>query len=213
VPVKKRPYRSPIRDEQAAQTRARILQSAGELFETTGYARTTVTAMARRAGVAPDTIYATFGNKARVLTAVIDDRLGGSTGAASVLDRPQVRAVRDETDQRRQLRAFARDIAELSEKVRPVYEIMRTASAVEPKMAEIHAEMDSYRLQNMRQVAAWLAANGPLRVDVERAGETIWAVASPDVARMLCDRRGWTRDQYAAWLEDTLVRALLVEDV
>ncbi len=89
---------------------------------------------------------------------------------------------------------------------------MRTASAVEPEMAAIFTEMDGYRLGNMQQAARWIAARGPLRVDVERAAETIWAVASPDVARMLCDGRGWTEDQYAAWLEDVLVRALLPSD-
>jgi len=87
---------------------------------------------------------------------------------------------------------------------------MRTASAVEPEMAAIHAEMDAYRLRNMHQAATWIAARGPLRVDVDQAGEIIWAVASPDVARMLCDVRGWTSGRYAEWLEDTLVRLLLV---
>jgi hypothetical protein len=101
-------------------------------------------------------------------------------------------------------------MAAVSARVRPVYEILRTASAVESEMAAIHAEMDSYRLRNMRQVVGWIAARGPLRVDVERAGEIVWAVVSPDIARMLCDIRGWSQEQYAEWLEDTLVRLLLV---
>lgn len=210
APVKKRSYSSAVRQEQAAKTRARILEAAGALFESNGYARTTIAAIAERAGVAADTVYATFGNKARVLTALIDLRLAPTPGVGNVLDRPQAQAVRDEVDQRQQLRAFARDVAAISERVRPVYEIMRTASAVEPEMAAIHAEMDSYRLRNMRQVATWLAAHGPLRVDVDHAGEVIWAVASPDVARMLCDVQGWTSERYAEWLEDTLVRILLV---
>jgi AcrR family transcriptional regulator len=210
--VKKRAYASRVRDEQAAQTRARILGAAGDLFEANGYARTTIAAIAERAGVAPDTVYATFKNKARILTALIDDRLAPAPGVESVLDRPEARAVRDETDQRTQVKNFARDIAQLSERVRPIYEIMRTASAVEPQMAAIHAEMDTYRLHNMRQFASWIAASGPLRMDVDRAAETIWAVASPDVARMLCDARGFTRDQYAQWLEETLVRVLLVDE-
>jgi AcrR family transcriptional regulator len=209
APVKKRSYSSAVRKEQAAQTRARILEAAGELFESNGYARTTIAAIAERAGVATDTVYATFGNKARVLTGLIDVRLAPA-GDDNVLDRADAHAVRDELDQRRQLRAFARDIAAISARVRPVYEIMRTASAVEPEMATVFGEMDAYRLRNMSQAAAWIAARGPLRVDVERAGQIIWAVASPDVARMLCDVQGWTNDQYAEWLEDMLVRTLLV---
>ena len=208
-PVKKRSYSSTVRQEQAAQTRARIVDAAGELFASKGYARTTVAAIAERAGVAADTVYTVFGGKARILTALIDLRLAPAAGVDNVLDRPQAHAVRDEPDQRRQLAAFARDMAAVSTRVRPVYEILRTASAVEPEMAAVHAEMDTYRLANMRQVATWVAAHGPLRVDVERAGEMIWAVASPDVARLLCDARGWTQQQYAEWLEDTLVRVLL----
>ena len=102
-------------------------------------------------------------------------------------------------------------MASISTRVRPVFEILRTASAVEPEMAAVYAEMDSYRLANMRRAAEWLAARGPLRVDVDRAGEIIWALASPDVARMLCDRQGWSEAQYAEWLEDTLARTLLVD--
>ena len=100
-------------------------------------------------------------------------------------------------------------MAAVSARVRPVYEILRTASAVETEMGAIHAEMDGYRLRNMTEAAGWLAANGPLRVDVEEAGEIIWALASPDLARMLCDVRGWTQEAYATWLEDALSRVLL----
>ncbi len=208
-PVKKRSYSSTVRQEQAAHTRARILEVAGALFESNGYARTTIREIAERANVAADTVYAVFGTKARVLTALIDLRLAPTAGVENVMDRPEAQAIRDEPDPRRQLHLFARDIAATSARVRPVYEILRTASTVEPEMAAVHAEMDGYRLRNMRQAAGWIAARGGLRVDVDRAAEIIWTLASPDVARMLCDGRGWTEDQYAEWLEDTLVATLL----
>jgi AcrR family transcriptional regulator len=212
APVNKRAYSSPVRQEQAALTRQRILDAAGDLFVSLGYARTTIRQIAEVANVSPDTVYAVFGSKARVLTALIDQRLAPSPGVENVLDRPEATSVRDETDQRRQIQQFARDMAAVSTRVRPVYEILRTASAVEPEMAVIRAEMDAYRLRNMTQVAQWIAAHGPLRVDVERAGEIIWALASPDMSRMLCDDRGWTQDQFASWLEHTLVSVLLPVD-
>jgi hypothetical protein len=143
-----------------------------------------------------------------VLTGLIDLRLAPA-GDANVMDRTEAQAVRDEPDQRRQIHLFARDIATVVERVRPVYEIMRTASAVEPEMAAIHAEMDSYRLGNMRRVTEWIAAHGDLRVGVDRAAEIVWALASPDVAKMLREERGWSREQYAEWLEDALARLLL----
>jgi AcrR family transcriptional regulator len=207
--VKSRPYASPLRQEQAAQTRARILDAARALFERDGFARTTVKSIAAAAKVAPDTVYATFGTKVRVLTGLIDRELTASADAASVTDRPEAHAVRDELNQLEQLHLFARDIATVLERVRPVYEILHNAAAVDAELLAVTQEMDNNRLKQLRTIAGWLAARGPLRVDVERASEIIWAIASPDVARLLCDGRGWTVDDYATWLEDTLVRTLL----
>ncbi len=211
-PVKKRAYSSVVRRQQAATTRSRILEAAGERFVSNGYGRTTIREIAEAANVADDTVYAVFGTKARVLTALIDQRLAPAAGVDNVLNRPEAQAVRDEPDQRRQLGLFARDMAAVSTRVRPVFEIMRTASAVEPEMAVIYGEMNAHRLANMRRVAGWIAAHGPLRVEVDRAGEIIWALASPDVARMFCDGQGWTQKQYAEWLEDALARVLLPDE-
>jgi AcrR family transcriptional regulator len=208
-PVKKRSYSSAVRQEQAAQTRARIVEAAGALFTSNGYARTTIREIADSAGVAVDTVYAVFGNKARVLTALIDARLAPTDGVANVMERPEALAVRDEPDPRGQIHLFALDIAAISTRVRGVYEIMRTASTMEPEMAAIFAEMEKYRLANMRRLAEWVAARAPLRVHIDQAAETIWALASPDVAKMLCDGRGWTEAEHAAWLEDVLTQALL----
>jgi AcrR family transcriptional regulator len=210
-PVKRRPYVSALRKEQAARTRALIVDAAAGLFVSDGYARTTVRAIAERAGVAPDTVYAIFGSKLNVLTAVLNARLAPS-GEPSVMDRPEARAVRDEPDQRRQLHRFAYDMAAVSARIRPVYEVLRTAGAVEPEVGEVLAEMERHRLAHMRQLAGWLARRGPLRVSRNRAGELLWVLASPDVARMLCDVQGWSQAQHAAWLETMLSCALLPAD-
>jgi AcrR family transcriptional regulator len=207
-PVKTRSYTSKVRQDQAARTRSLIIDAATDLFTSQGYARTTVRAVAERAGVAPDTVYASFGSKVRILTALVDARLA-PPGVGNIMDRPEAQAVRDEPDQLRQLRLFARDIAAVSTRVRPIYEVLRTASAVEPEVGAVFAEMEQNRLANMRRLATWLAAHGPLRLTEDRAGDIIWALASPDVARMLCDTRGWSESEHADWLEATLAAALL----
>ena len=209
-PVKKRSYKSIVRREQAARTRSLIIDAAAELFTTQGFARTTIRAIAELAGVAPDTVYAIFGSKVRVLTALIDARLA-PPGVANVMDRPEARTMRDEPDQRRQLRLFAQDIAALSTRVRPIYEVLRTAGAVEDEVRDVFTEMEQHRLANMRRVAQWVARRGPLRVDTARAAEIVWVLASPDVARMCCDVRGWSEAEHAAWLEEMLTAALLPE--
>ena len=204
-----RKYSSPVRDEQAARTRARILDAASELFLERGYAQTTMKDIADLAGVARDTVHAVFGNKARVLTALIDLRLVPDDSVANVTERSDAVAIKDEVDQHKQIELFATFITSISTQLRPTFEILRTASAVEPDMAKVFAEMDRFRLQNMHTYAKWIAARGRLRVSTRRAGEIIWTLASPDVARMLCDELGWTQAQHARWLADTLTRALL----
>lgn len=205
----KRKYSSAVRDEQAARTRTRILEAASELFLERGYARTTIKDIAVQADVARDTVHAIFGNKARVLTALIDLRLVPDDAVANVTQRQDAQAIRDEMDQRKQIELFAKFIAGISTELRPVFEILRTASAVEPEMANVFDEMNRFRLDNMQTYAKWIAARGPLRVTTRRAGEIIWALASLDVARMLCDEIGWTQSQHARWLTDTLIRTLL----
>jgi AcrR family transcriptional regulator len=207
----KRKYFSAVREEQAVRTRARILDAASQLFLERGYARTTMKDIAAQADVARDTVHAIFGSKARVLTALIDQRLVPDDSVANVTQRPDALAIRDAVDQRQQIKLFAEFIAGISTELRPVFEILRTASAVEPEMAKVFEEMDRFRLINMRTYARWIAARGPLRVSTRRAGEIIWAVASLDVARMLCDEIGWTESQHARWLADSLVRTLLAD--
>jgi len=208
----KRKYSSVVREEQAARTRTRILDAASELFLEHGYARTTMKDIAAQADVARDTVHAIFGSKARVLTALIDQRLVPDDSVANVTQRPDALAIRDEVDQRQQIELLARFIAGISTELRPVFEILRTASAVEPEMAKVFEEMDRFRLKNMQTYARWIAARGSLRVSTRRAGEMIWALASLDVARMLCDEIGWTESQHARWLADTLIRTLLPDD-
>ncbi|HEX6756822.1 MAG TPA: helix-turn-helix domain-containing protein [Propionibacteriaceae bacterium] len=208
----KRKYSSVVREEQAARTRTRILEAASELFLERGYARTTMKDIAAQANVARDTVHAIFGSKARVLTALIDLRLVPDGTVANVTQTPDAQAVRDEVDQHKQIELFAKFIAGISTELRPVFEILRTASAVEPEMAEVFEEMDRFRLSNMQTYAQWIAARGPLRVSSRQAGEIIWALASLDVGRMLCDEIGWTESEHARWLSDTLIRTLLPDD-
>src|SRR2546423_8387392 len=97
----RRQYSSPLRQKQATQTRLRILDAAQKLFGDHGYAATTVEAIAGAAGVATDTVYATFANKARVLPALLDRRGGGDDLPGALLDRPRPQAAPAEPTHRR----------------------------------------------------------------------------------------------------------------
>lgn len=208
-PVKTRRYASAIRREQAEQTRARIVEAAGRLFEAHGYGPTTIREIAEEANVAVDTVYSTFGNKARVLTALMDRRLTAGGGQASIMDRPEAEAIRTEPNPQKQIAMFARDYSRMAQRVRSVNQILRSAAAVDPEMARIHQEMMGYRRKNWRRVIEWIAANGPLRLPLDRATDIAYVLASPETSAMFCETLGWGADEYAEWLEGTLTHALL----
>ena len=67
--------RPTLRAERAAVTRRRIAEAARALFSRQGYGATTLTTIAGEAGVAVQTVYATYGSKAGILHALREDVL------------------------------------------------------------------------------------------------------------------------------------------
>src|SRR4026208_638504 len=86
VGMDKRPYHSPLRQEQALATRQRILDAALELFGAQGYGATSIAAVAREAGGVPETIYATLGSTRAQSPAprAREERAGGLRGGGAV---------------------------------------------------------------------------------------------------------------------------------
>jgi AcrR family transcriptional regulator len=207
----RRHYQSKLRSEQARQTRLRILDAAQALFSERGYGAATVEGIASSAGVATDTVYATFGNKRGILHALMDVRVGGDDRDVGVIDRDEPQAVRAERDQERQLERFAKDIAPIIERARPVDDIMRGAAAVDVEVAALRTGLQEQRHANMRIFVGWVAANGPLRNGLaeEEAAAIVWTLTSPEVHRLLRVERAWTAERYVVWLEETLKGTLL----
>ena len=65
------------RRDRALQTRRKILNAAHEEFLERGYHGATIASIARRAGVANQTVYFVFHTKAELVSAVIDDAVLG----------------------------------------------------------------------------------------------------------------------------------------
>jgi AcrR family transcriptional regulator len=207
----KRAYNSTRRQAQARQTRQQIADAARKLFIQRGYAGATIEAIAQEAAVAPETVYAIFGSKRKILRHVLDTAVGGDDAAIHLLDRPGPQAVLQETDQRRQLHLFAHDIAAIIERVAPVFEIMGIAAKTEPEIADLLQHVLEERWHNLQTVIQHVAASGPLRegLDLAQAADTVWTLTSAEVFLLLTANRGWSRDQYADWLGDSLIRLLL----
>src|SRR5437763_14333114 len=77
VEIKRRPYRSLVRQRQAGDTRQRIVEAVRELLQSEGYAGMTIEAIARRAEVSAQSVYAIFKSKTGILVELLDQSTFG----------------------------------------------------------------------------------------------------------------------------------------
>ncbi|HEX3330086.1 MAG TPA: TetR/AcrR family transcriptional regulator [Gaiellales bacterium] len=203
----RRAYRSDRRREQAQETRRRMLDAAGTLLGERGYAGTTIAAVAAEAGVAVETVYAAFRNKRTLVGELVRTSVRGDGSAPPAAVQAGARAVAAAPTQAQQVRLFAADVSARLERVGPVLQAL--AAAPDPELAELRANVDRDRLAGMRMFVAALERRGPLRVDVESAAETVWALASPELHSLVRGRREWPPQRYSAWLGETLAATLL----
>jgi AcrR family transcriptional regulator len=208
----KREYDSSRRQAQANETRRHILEAARKLFMERGYAGATADAIAAEAAVSTQTIYAIFKNKKKILVSLMN--VSSPTGEEDHLpvhERGGAQAVARETDQRRQLRMFADIVAYNLNQVAAVFEIMMDAAKVEPDFERIVEKLNKQRLEHMALAVQQIAANGPFRdnMDETYARDIVWTLTSGEVFLLLTRDLGWSKQKYADWLADSLIRMLL----
>src|SRR5687768_159377 len=87
------------------RSRDAILQAAFELCGEVGYARLTIEAVAKRAGVGKQTIYRWWGSKGALVLDALNDRTGDRTGIAPPRDFPNTGDVVE--DLSRQMKGMA----------------------------------------------------------------------------------------------------------
>jgi AcrR family transcriptional regulator len=204
-----RPYRSPRRAAQADATRGAILDAAQRAFAEQGYGATTMQSIAAAATVSVKTVYAIFGNKRRLLSAVLDRAIAGDDQPVPIIDRPWVQAMRDEPVPRDRLRILAREGAAILARRADVDELIRRAAATDPDIAALGAA--GVRDRRAGQAALLRIALGPAGVD-EMSIDTVFAIGSPEVFRLLVTDRGWSSDEFATWYDHTLARLLLPDE-
>jgi AcrR family transcriptional regulator len=207
----RRSYDSPRRREQARATRGAVLAAARDLFIERGFVTTTIQAIADRAEVSPETVYATFGNKRSLLSSVIDVSITGDDEPVPHLDRAWVQEMRDEPDPRRRLRILARNGRTILERITPIYEVLRGAAAADPEIAALWELYKSQRFAGQRELVRVVSAGGSLRkgLSADAAADTLFTIGSPETYRLLTVDRGWTPDRFERWYARTLARLLL----
>jgi AcrR family transcriptional regulator len=203
----RRAYRSPRREQQAAETRAMVLAAAARLFGERGWAATGMRDVARAAGVSVETVYASFGSKSDLLLAAIDLAVVGDAVPVPLNQRPEFAALGSGT-RRQRARAAARLVTGVNQRTAGVVLALKEAAASDPELAERLREREQRRRINVEQ-GMTLAAG---RTVTEEEADGLWAVLAVEVYQLLTGLRGWTPGQYEDWLADVIERLTLGPD-
>jgi AcrR family transcriptional regulator len=213
-PVKSRSYESPLRREQAAATRHRILDAAQELFERDGYAATSMAAIAAAARVSLKTVYLVFETKSGVLRSLWHLLLRGEQDAVPVGEQHWYQAVLEEPQPGQQLRLNIRNSVVVKTRAGAMLEVIRDAASVDPDIGVLWARIQVEFHDNQRAVVQSIADKGALNheLDVAAAADILWTLNHPNVYALLVGERGWPAERYERWLGDLLCAELLKPD-
>jgi AcrR family transcriptional regulator len=209
-PVKRR-YDASKRRGAAARTRQAILDAALELFTGQGYAATPMTAIAERAGVALDTVYAAVGRKPELARLLIETAISGTSQATPAEERDYVLAIRAADDAEAKIALYAAAMRAIAGRLAPVLPIIQQAAAAEPGLAALWREIAERRAANMRRFVADIATVAALRVDPGDAADIVWATNAPELYQLLVGQRGWSPERYEHFLADAWRRLLLAD--
>jgi AcrR family transcriptional regulator len=207
----KRHYDTTGRRQAAARTRAAVLDAARELFTERGYTATSVSAIADRAGVALDTVYASAGRKPELARMLIETAISGVDQAIPAEQRDYVQAIQAAPDASTKIAIYAAAVTAIAARLEPVLAIIQQAASAEPELAVLWNQIAERRAANMRRFVADLAAIHPLRLDVDEAAEVVWATNATELYQLLAGQRGWTPQRYERFLADTWSRLLLAD--
>jgi AcrR family transcriptional regulator len=208
APVKRR-YDATRRRQGAARTRAAILDAARELFTERGYTATPMTAIAERAGVALDTVYASVGRKPELARLLIETAISGTDQAIPAEQRDYVRAVQAAPDAETKIALYAAAVTAIAPRLAVVLAIIQQAAHAEPDLAALWDQIAERRAANMHRFVADLATVTPLRLDLGDAADIVWATNAAELYQLLVGQRGWSPQRYERFLTDTWHRLLL----
>jgi AcrR family transcriptional regulator len=203
--MRKRPYKSLVRERQAGDTHRRIVEAARQLLQSEGYGGMTIEAIARRAEVSAQSVYAIFKSKTGILTELLDRSTFGKEYEDAV------RQALSAGDPEARLRLAARIARQIHEPMSVTFDLLRGAGVVAPELAKLVQQRERLRYERQEKMIISLRDAGRLRSELNcrTARDIFWMLTGRDVYRMLVRERGWAPQKYQQWLADALVSSLL----
>jgi AcrR family transcriptional regulator len=202
-PVKRRRYDTSRRRAAADSTRERICAAAEKLFLRDGYARASIRAVAREAGVAEATVYLVFSTKAELLNATILRATGAREGKpfSAILAAPPADLLS------RLAAGHAVGMSRAARLIALGESAVLMDAALRPLRDRAHANLRAA----YAAIAQCLADAQLLRAGLTAAdaADTLYAICNETTYLRLTHDCARNPKRYAAWLTATLEATLL----
>jgi AcrR family transcriptional regulator len=205
--VARRAYQQRIRAEEAERTRMRIIDAVFDRLREAPAEPVAIDRIARTAGVARSTVYATFGSRPGLFDAV-GRELAARSGYERLVD------AKFQPDARDHLRVGFRAACEMFAANRDIYRALRSMAQLDEQgVGGVVRRMDEERASGMRRLVGRLAEQGVLRKDVtvEHAEHILWMLSSFESFDSLFTGRGLPTDLVVEFLVETAERTLYAE--
>lgn len=205
-----RAERPGVRAESARATRRRIVDAATSLLLAEGYHDVSVAALAKAAGVSPQTVYNAIGGKAEVLKLAYDTLLAGDDAPIPMSERPEFRAIAQAPDRRGLLVAYAALCGLIYGRVGSLLgAVLAQGPGADAGLARFVEAIEAERRTGNANVIRLLdSVHGTPETPCSGAFlDEMWTLTAPEVYDRLVRRCGWTHDSYVGWLGQVLVAA------
>jgi AcrR family transcriptional regulator len=204
-----RSYASPLRTAQAAETRRRILDAAGDRFAADGYAGASLSQIAADAGVSLETVKLN-GPKSALLLGAFDQAFTGAEEPGAIHEREvgaQLMAAPDE----HLVEGFVTFVTGANVRIAHLWPSLLAAASGDPSVAQALDGLQRRRRSDFMAAVTMLRERGLLHreaPDAELAAALSFLV-SPESYTQLVLEYGWPEDAYRSWLLDAVHRLIL----
>jgi len=204
-----RSYASPLRTAQAAETRRRILDAAGERFAADGYAGASLAQIAADAGVSLETVKLN-GPKSALLLGSFEQAFTGAEASGAIHEQAVGTALMEAPDHQL-LEGLVAFIAGANARIAGLWPSLLSAAAGDPAVRRAYDEMQRNRRSDFAAAIALMRARGLAHRDTpdDELAAALSFLMSPESYSQLVLEHGWTHDAYVAWLTDTIRRVIL----
>jgi len=206
-----RSYTSPVREDQARQTRKRIVDAGAALFAERGYGATTIDAIAQAAGVSRKTVFDSVGGKANLMKLAYDFAITGDDAPIPLMDRPRIADLMAEREPAAMIAGHARLVTEVGSRIAAIYCALEQAAGTDAEARALYHALVRQRRTSMDIPARVMAEAGAGRPGLTRTqvADLLWIYSDPALYDKLVDQQGWSAKKFEKWLRRTLEQQLL----